>query len=142
MLLHLSTGANPAAESVVGGGAHDLGCGIGRLDHGGIVAAEAEDGVVIGSVRENVAVRIAPTAGLVVELIVGDASADRVAEGQQQVSDPVLLELRAVIDVVAVYVFVDELGAARAVRVSRARDAVTAVVAVGMDIRIGGLLGP
>jgi hypothetical protein len=140
MLLHVRTCADPAAEREIRR-TNDFGGGICSFDHGGIFAAQIEDGVVIGAVRQYIAVRVAPAAGLIVELVIRNTAGRRSAEGEQQMIEPVLLELRAVVDVIGVDIFVDELCAAQTVGVIGACDTVAAVVPVGMDIRIGRLLG-
>lgn len=129
----LAGSADPTTEGKVGW-PKDGGGGILLLDHSGVLLAEGDDGAVRGGGWFDVAVGIAPAGGLVIELVEGDASLGSGAEGCDKVLNPALLQSGGVVDVVGIDIRVEELGAVAA-------DAIAAVLAVGVDIRVGGLLG-
>ena len=131
-IILLRRSSDPAAQREIHR-AKNFRRGIGLLDHGRILLAEADDRVVIGLHRFHVAMRVAPAAGLVVQLVVGHAAIRGGPESGDQVLDPALLQRHGVVDVIGVNVGVEQLGAVGG-------DAVSAIVAVGMDVGIGRLL--
>ena len=80
---------------------------VGLFDHRGVLLAQGNNRVVVGLVRFDVTVRVAPSSGFVVQLVVGNASVRGCAECRQQMLHPALLQRDGVVDVIGVDVGVD-----------------------------------
>src|SRR5271167_1432061 len=128
----LTGSSDPSAECEIHGPKNFCGR-IGLFDHRGILLAETNDRVVVGLVGLDVAVRIAPAARFIVELIVRNATVGGIAESREEMLQPALLQCDGVIYVIGVNIAVKQLHAGGG-------DAVAAVVAVGMYVGVSGLL--
>ena len=125
-------GPDPSAQREIHGPKNFRGR-IGLLDHCGVLLAQGNDCVVIGLIWFDVAMRVAPAARFIVELIVRNAPVRGRAECRNQMLQPALLERNGIVDVIGIDIVVQELRTAR-------RDTVAAIVAIGMHVGIGRLL--